>query len=123
MPNGLNSKNGKKGKNHDDEPVDVERGSGNVFADLGLPDPELELAKADLIHLVRKLVIERQLKQDQAAVLLKLDQKKVVALLSGHEENYTLDRLFKMLIALDHHIEITVKPKVVPSKYRPTVVK
>ena len=121
MRNGSNNKNGKT-KTHNKEPVLVERGSGNVFADLGLADPELELAKATLVHRVRKLVTERKLAQDQAAVLLKLDQQKVAALMSGHEENYTLDRLFKMLIALDQQVEITVTSKVKQKKARPAAV-
>lgn len=109
MPSGSRSRNGKSPAAAD-EPVEVDRGSGNVFADLGIPKPELALAKAKLVQRIRSLIEERKLTQAKAAALLGLDQPKVSALLRGQTGGYTLDRLIRFLHALGQHVEITVRP-------------
>src|SRR5580700_1348220 len=92
------------------QPVRVERGSGNVFADLGLPNPDVALAKAELVQCIRGLIAERKLTQAKAAKLLGLDQPKVSALVRGRVEGYSIDRLFRFLYALGQRVEITVRP-------------
>ena len=84
--------------------------SGNVFADLGLPNPELALAKAELVQRIRAILAERKLSQAQAAELLGLDQPKVSALVRGQVAGYTIDRLVRLLTALGQRIEINVRP-------------
>ena len=88
----------------------VEEGSGNVFADLGLPNPDLALAKAELVQRIRELIEERKLTQVKAAKCLGLDQPKVSALVRGRVEGYSIDRLFRFLNALGQRVEITVRP-------------
>ena len=88
----------------------VEQGSGNVFADLGLPHPDLALAKAQRVQRIRGLIAERKLTQAQAAKLLGLDQPKVSALVRGRVEGYSIDRLFRFLNALGQCVEIAVRP-------------
>jgi predicted XRE-type DNA-binding protein len=90
--------------------VRFEQGSGNVFADLGLPNPELALAKAELVQRIRELIAERNLTQTKAAELLGLDQPKVSALVRGRVKGFTYDRLFRFLNALGQRIEISVRP-------------
>ena len=90
--------------------ANVETGSGNVFADLGLPNPELALVKAGLVGRIHDLIVEKKLTQTQAAELLGLDQPKVSALLRGRFEGYTVDRLFRYLNALGQRVEIVVRP-------------
>src|SRR6266852_6338663 len=90
--------------------VSVEQGSGNVFADLGLPNPELALAKARLVQRIRCIIAERKLSQSRAAKLLGVDQPKVSALVRGRVEGYSIDRLFRFLNALGQRVEITVRP-------------
>jgi predicted XRE-type DNA-binding protein len=99
-----------------------EQGSGNVFADLGLPHPDLALAKAELVQRIRDLIAERKLTQAQAAKLLRLDQPKVSALVRGRVEGYSIDRLFRFLNALGQQVEITVRPKSNDSARRAVVV-
>ena len=109
MRNGLrNKREGAKAATK--EPVRVERGSGNVFADLGLPNADLALAKAELVQCIRDLIAERKLSQAKAATLLGLDQPKVSALVRGRVEGYSIDRLFRFLNALGQRVEITVRP-------------
>src|SRR5438067_8595793 len=99
MRNGASNRSGRM-KAASNRPVRVERGSGNVFADLGLPNPDLALAKAELVQCIRDLIAERKLTQAKAAKLLGLDQPKVSALVSGRVEGYSIDRLFRLLNAL-----------------------
>jgi predicted XRE-type DNA-binding protein len=102
--------------------VRFEPGSGNVFADLGLPNPDLALAKAELVRRIRDLIAERKLTQAKAAELLGLDQPKVSALVRGRVEGYSLDRLFRFLNALGQCVEITVRPNANNSEARAVVV-
>jgi predicted XRE-type DNA-binding protein len=81
-----------------------------VFADLGIPNPDLALAKAELVQRIRELIAERRLTQSKAAELLGLDQPKVSGLVRGRVEGYTIDRLFRFLVALGQRVEITVRP-------------
>ena len=107
MPNG---KRNKSVTPPPDELVPIERGSGNVFADLGIPNPDLALAKAELVRRIRELLEERKLPQTKAAQLLGIDQPKVSALVRGRVEGYSIDRLFRFLNALGQRVEISVRP-------------
>ncbi len=105
-------RNGSKNKNEmtKPNPIEVEASSGNVFADLGLPDPDLALAKAELVNRIRHLIDDRRLTQAKAAELLGLDQPKISALIRGRVSGYSLDRLFRLLNALGQSVEIHVRP-------------
>ena len=109
MPSGPSSRSGRT-KTTTDERVQVDRGSGNVFADLGIPDPDLALAKAELVQRIRDLIAERKLTQTRAASLLGIDQPKVSALMRGKLDGFSLDRLFRFLNALGRDVEIVIRP-------------
>jgi predicted XRE-type DNA-binding protein len=109
MRNGQKNSSGKN-KATTKEAARVERGSDNVFADLGLANPDLALARAELVQRIRRLIGERKLTQVKAAKLLGLDQPKVSALVRGRVEGYSIDRLFRFLKALGQRVEITVRP-------------
>src|SRR5215831_6268027 len=102
--------------------VRTEEGSGNVFADLGLSNPDLALAKAELVQRIRELIEERKLTQVMAAKLLGLDQPKVSALVRGRVEGYSIDRLFRFLNALGQRVEINVRPSADNAQARAVVV-
>ena len=93
-----------------ERPVVVEEGCGNVFADLGIANPELALQKAKLVQRIRGAITEKKLTQVRAAKLLKLEPVKLADLLRGQTQRYTLDRLFKLLYALGQDVEIVVRP-------------
>ncbi|HEY1932534.1 MAG TPA: helix-turn-helix transcriptional regulator [Acetobacteraceae bacterium] len=97
------------GKRTDDIPVTA--GSGNVFADMGLPDADEELTKAQLASQIREIVRRRRLTQMSAASLMGIDQPKVSALLNGRLANFSSQRLMRLLTALGQDVEITVKAK------------
>ena len=83
--------------------------SGNVFADLGLPNSEEALAKAELAHKIGVVIRERGLTQVQAAELLGIDQPKISALIRGHLSGFSIDRLMRLLLLLGQDIKITVQ--------------
>ena len=89
----------------------VSRGSGNVFADLGLPDAEELQVKAGLVHHIARVIEKRGLTQTQAATLLAIDQPKVSNLLRGRLDGFSTERLFRFLNALGQDIEIVIREK------------
>ena len=88
----------------------VTRGSGNVFADLGLPNPEQELLKAQLSLQIYKIVKQRGLTQAQAGHILGIKQPHVSALMRNRAGNFSVGRLMEFLTALGQDVRITVKP-------------
>jgi predicted XRE-type DNA-binding protein len=91
--------------------IAVTESSGNVFADIGLPEPEVELTKAQLTSHIRRVIARRRLTQAAAATLMGIDQPKVSALLNGRLANFSCERLMRLLTALGQDVEITVKAK------------
>ena len=87
----------------------VTRGSGNVFADIGLPNPEERLAKADLAIRIASAIRARRLTQARAARVLKIDQPKVSRLLRGQLSGFSTERLMHFLTLLGRDVEIVVK--------------
>lgn len=87
------------------------KGSGNVFADLGLPDAEIEFAKAQLAAMLRDIIRERRLTQKQAARVLGIDQAKVSAIMNGKVSGYTYDRLVRYLNQLGRDVTLLIGPE------------
>jgi len=95
------------------EPNDiaVTPSSGNVFADLGLPDAEDRLAKAELARQIAATLRDRGLTQTAAARLLGTDQPKVSALMTGQLAGFSLERLAHWLTLLGKDVRIVVSEK------------
>jgi predicted XRE-type DNA-binding protein len=91
--------------------IPVTASSGNVFADLGFAEPEEELTKAQLASRIRQIIKRKRLTQVAAATLMEIDQPKVSALLNGRLENFSNERLMRLLTALGQDVEITIKTK------------
>ena len=91
--------------------IEVEVGSGNVFADLGLADAEERLLKANLVFQIAQLIDKKKLTQAKVAERTGLDQPKVSRLLRGHLDGFSADRLFAILNRLGHSIEIRISVK------------
>jgi predicted XRE-type DNA-binding protein len=92
------------------EPVEVHESSGNVFADLGLPDAEERYAKAMISRLIARAIAARGLTQAEAAELLGTTQPKVSAVVRGQLAGYSMDRLFRFLTALGMNVRVEVEP-------------
>jgi len=91
--------------------IPVTPGSGNVFADMGLPEAEEELTKAQLASHIRQVIKRQHLTQVAAAALLGIDQPKVSALMNGRLANFSSERLMRLLTELGQDVDITVKAK------------
>ena len=90
--------------------TDIIESSGNVFADLGLDQPEVRLAKAELAARIAGVIRNRDLTQKQAAEMLGLDQPKISALVRGKLSGFTIDRLLRFLADLGCDVEISIRP-------------
>ena len=91
--------------------IPVHESSGNVFADLDLPNPEEMLIKAQLARLVNDALAQQNLTQTEAAQILGIDQPKVSALMRGKLAGFSLERLLRFVNLLGQDVEIVVKPK------------
>ncbi len=89
--------------------IEVEEGSGNVFADIGLPYPEERLAKADLAIRIAAVIRSQHLTQARAARILNIDQPKISRLLRGQLSGFSTERLMHFLTLLGRDVEIVVK--------------
>ena len=89
--------------------IKITRSSGNVFADLGFPNPEQELLKAKLTLQIYQVIKQRELTQVQAGTILGIKQPHVSGLMRGRSGNYSVERLMDFLTALGHDVEIRVK--------------
>jgi predicted XRE-type DNA-binding protein len=97
--------------------IPVTPSSGNVFADLGLAEPEEELTKAQLASHLRQILKRRRLTQTAAAALMGIDQPKVSALLNGRLANFSSERLMRLLTALGQDVEITRRSNIAPKRF------
>jgi predicted XRE-type DNA-binding protein len=88
-----------------------EDSSGNVFADLGLPNPAQEQLKAHLAREIHRIVKERKLTQTQAARVLGIHQSQVSALLRARPGSFSVGRLINFLTILGKDVEIAIRDK------------
>jgi predicted XRE-type DNA-binding protein len=86
-------------------------GSGNVFADMGLPDAAELDTKLRLGVTLNRIVERRRLTQAEIAAALGINQPKVSALLHYKLEGFSVERLMHFLVALGQDVEILVKAK------------
>lgn len=91
--------------------LDYEMGSDNVFADLGLPEPEECMVNAKLAMLIGDIIRQKGLTQAHAAQLLNSTQPKISDLLNGRLDNFGMQRLLRFLLALDRDVQIVISPR------------
>lgn len=89
----------------------ITRGTGNVFADLGLPDASERQTKTRLALAINRIIKEQRLKQVDAARLLGVPQPKVSALVNYRLDGFSVEKLMDFIVALGLDVEIIVRPK------------
>jgi predicted XRE-type DNA-binding protein len=90
--------------------IQGEKGGGNFFADIGLPDPEEALAKAEIAREVNRILVARKLSQTEAGVILGIAQPRVSDLIRGRLGRFSLDKLIDFAKRSGNDVEIRIKP-------------
>jgi len=90
--------------------IKVEMGSGNIFADIGLPDADTHLLKAQIVSEIYRLASARKFTQAQAGKRMGISQPEVSRLFKGHFREYSIERLMGFLTAFDRDVEIVARP-------------
>lgn len=85
--------------------------SGNVFADLGLSDPEERLVKSKLAAALQRSMIELGLTQTAASSLMGMPQPKLSKILRGRFDGISEAYITEGLRRLGHDVEIRVRPR------------
>lgn len=88
--------------------IEIEASSGNVFADLGIPQPEEALIQADLALAIGRRVAQQGWTQKAAAEVLGVKQSDVSNIIRGRLKGFSIERLIKMLRLLGHEVSVTV---------------
>ncbi len=90
--------------------IAIETGSGNVYADLGLPDAQEMLVKAKLATKIAEIIKRQNMTQQEAAELLAMPQPKVSMMLRGQFRGISESKMLNCLARLGRDIDIVVKP-------------
>lgn len=92
------------------EDMTIVPSSGNIYADLGLPNPEERRTKAALARQIDAILTERTMTQRAAAGILGISQPKISNLLNGRLSGFSVERLLQFLTALNRDVQIIVTP-------------
>ena len=92
-----------------DKAVEIVRGSGNVFRDVGLPNPDLQQAKAMLAAKIVGVLDDRGLSVRAAAKATGYSATDFSAIRTANLKRFTLDRLIKVLNALDDSMAVSIR--------------
>lgn len=87
-----------------------EVGGRNVFKDIGVPDADEHLVKAQLVYKIDEIMKKRRLKQIDAAALFSVRQPDISKMLTGEFRQFSVERLLRFLVKLDQDVEIVVRP-------------
>ncbi len=90
------------------EDIIYKDGGENVFADIGVRDPDDSLVRANLAKEIAQIIQRKGLRQNEIAATLGVDQSKVSKLVRGRISGFTSDRLFRFLNALGCDVKIEV---------------
>jgi predicted XRE-type DNA-binding protein len=91
--------------------VKSKRGSGNVFADLQIADPETHLLKAQLVARLQAVIRAKKITQAETAALIGVSQPDVSRLLRGQFRDISVERMVLFLTRLGCAIDIVIKPE------------
>jgi predicted XRE-type DNA-binding protein len=90
--------------------IEIHEGSGNVYADIGLPDAEGMRVKAQLVTKIREIIQARGWTQQQAAEVLGLTQPKLSKMLRGQFRGVSEAKMLDCITRLGHDVQIVIRP-------------
>ncbi len=85
-----------------------EKSSGNVFRDLGIPNPEDELLKARLGIEILNTINDRKLTDKVVADILSVKQSEIAQLINGKFSNYSLESMFRFHNLMNRYVNIHI---------------
>jgi predicted XRE-type DNA-binding protein len=88
----------------------IQTGGDNIFADLGLPDAQTHLLKAQIVSEIYRLSNDRKLTQAAAGKRMGITQPEVSRMFKGHFREYSIERLMGFLTGFGRDVEIVVRP-------------
>lgn len=88
---------------------EIENGSTNVYADIGIPDAEEMLVKAQLATKIAEIIKHRRMTQVQAAELLGMPQPKLSNMLRGQFRGISEAKMLEYLTRLGRDVQIVIK--------------
>jgi predicted XRE-type DNA-binding protein len=86
----------------------VEAGSGNIYADIGLPDADSLLIRSRLVISIKKIIEAKEWTQTQAAEVLGIHQSHVSRLTRGNSKGFSIDKLVDLLTQLGYRVEVKI---------------
>ncbi|PHS37916.1 MAG: XRE family transcriptional regulator [Robiginitomaculum sp.] len=89
--------------------IKVSASKGSVFDDLGFA-PEHRI-KADMALMIKSRMKTLKLNQTKAANLIGIKQPDLSNILRGHFRGYSVERLTRLLTALDCDVDIVIRPR------------
>ena len=87
-----------------------ETGGRNVFKDIGVPNADEHLVKAQLVYKIDIIMKKQRMKQTEAAALFGVRQPDISNMLRGEFRQFSVERLLRFLVKLDQDVEIVVRP-------------
>ena len=87
----------------------IVHGTKNIFADLGFPDADTHLLKAELVTRIQSVISGQKLTQTAAAKRMGLSQPDVSRLLKGQFRDVSVERLMRLLTRLGCDVDITIR--------------
>ena len=90
----------------------ITKSSGNIFADLGLANPDEMLVKAKIVHKIEQEIKSRKLTQAEAAMLMDIRQPRVSKIVNGRFHDISETKLMHCLNKLGYNIKIQVEEKI-----------
>lgn len=106
----------------EDEEIEFEEGSDNVFADLGLEDAEELFMRAKIGFFVCKILEEEKLKQREIALRLGISQSDVSHLLNGHVHRFSTDKLLDFLKRLEQKVTVQISARQKGEAYQQVIL-
>ena len=100
-------------------PIKIHRGSDNIFADLGFPDAETHLLKAQLVNRLQQAIDGQDLTQSAAARVMGVSQPDVSRMLRGQFRDISVERIMRMLNKLGCEIDISIKARGKKARFAP----
>ena len=88
----------------------ITRGTGNVFADLGLPDATERQTKTRLALVLNRIIRDQALKQVDTARILGVPQPKVSALVNYRLDGFSVEKLMDYIVSLGRDVNIIGRP-------------